>query len=306
MMLEKQHNRQHGAAVRTQDVYAPTPSSTPARHITVNSGCFRFVDERARAMKPLNVWYYQPYHLTPTTPIVFVMHGTRRDAQVYRDTWSVAAEREQFLLVCPEFCHADYPSGTYHLGNLMDAKRRPQPSSRWAFTMIEHLFDIIKQMTGNSGDGYTLYGHSAGGQFVHRMVLFMPTARFHTAIAANTGWYTMPTFDGTPFPYSLKDSVCTSTRLKHALQRRLVLLLGEQDTNPDDPTLRKTVKAQQQGTNRFERGQTFMKVAQHQAAQWGVSCNWRLETVPGVAHSDPDMMPVATQLINAQEQIARP
>ena len=60
---------------------------------------------------------------------------------------------------------------------------------------------------------YHIYGRSAGGQFVHRLALFVPEARCEAAITANAGWYTVPTFAGDGFPYGLKGSAATPADL---------------------------------------------------------------------------------------------
>jgi methyltransferase (TIGR00027 family) len=39
-------------------------------------------------------------------------------------------------------------------------------------------------LVGNKNPSYFIYGHSEGGQFVHRLVLFLPDARFARAVAA--------------------------------------------------------------------------------------------------------------------------
>src|SRR3712207_6943257 len=80
--------------------------------------------------------------------------------------------------------------------------RRPPRSTLFPYTtLFRSLFDFVREATGNPSEQYRIYGHSAGAQFVHRLALFVPEARFATAIAANAGWYTMPTFDGKKFPY---------------------------------------------------------------------------------------------------------
>jgi hypothetical protein len=262
--------------------------------ILPGAGAFSFVDDR----RSMTVWYHRPSLFSTHTPIVFVMHGVKRDADLYRDNWKGAAERLGFLLVCPQFSKEDYPRRrNYQLGNLVDRAGRPIPKERWAFSVIERLFDAVRDMTGNTSERYCIYGHSAGGQFVHRLVLFVPEARFAVAVAANTGVYTMPTFGGDVFPYGLRGSGITAELLERAFGRRLVVMLGEEDTDPQDPFLRRSRRARRQGRNRLERGQLFYATAEREAARMGTTLNWTLETVPGAAHFDELMMPAAAQAL---------
>ena len=260
------------------------------------AGNFHFVDDRNSADKSLTVWYYRPLHISAAiAPIVFVMHGAKRDADNYRDNWRDAAKRFGFLLICPELAQPNYPRAAYQLGNLVDGAGEPLAEEEWTFGMIERLFDCVREATGNTSEQYCIYGHSAGAQFVHRLALFVPAARYATAIAANAGWYTMPTFDGKRFPYGLKDSGSTPERLKKAFGKRLVILLGERDTDADDPYLRRSKGARRQGINRFERGHTFYTTARGKAAELGMRSNWELVTVPEAAHLDPQMIPAAAR-----------
>lgn len=272
-----------------------------ARDIEVppGAGAFRFAGDRGRP--PINVYYHRPPELPDTAPVIFVMHGVKRDADVYRDTWSAAAGRHGFLLFCPEFSKAGYPRRAYQLGNLVDAGKRPLPEGEWSFGEIEDLFDAVRGATGNTSAGYRIYGHSAGAQFVHRMTLFMPWARFETAVAANAGWYTMPEFGGR-FPYGLRRSPATPETLGRAFGRRLVVLLGERDTDASDPHLRNSSRAKRQGESRLERGRAFHAAARAGAGKLGVPLNWELQTVPGAAHLDHQMAPTAARILLADRE----
>ena len=66
-------------------------------------------------------------------------------------------------------------------------------------------------------------------------------------------------------------------------------MLGEEDTDPDDPELRKTAEAEEQGDTRFERGHNYFKAARAEAEELQTPFNWRLATVPGAHHSDKQM-----------------
>jgi poly(3-hydroxybutyrate) depolymerase len=270
-----------------------------AAPIAPGAGSFQFIDALGNADRPIRVWYYCPEQPTPTTPIMFVMHGVQRDGKRYRNEWQVYAQEYNFLLICPEFDDKNYPTDAYQWGNMFDAHMHPIPESKWTFTAIEHLFDYVKSATGDTSPTYFIFGHSAGGQFVHRFVLFMPHARYARAIAANPGWYTMPSYTGHPFPYSLRDSNFPEVSLKESLGRNFLLMLGEQDLDPNDPEIRKTSEAEEQGATRFERGHNYFQAAQAAAATLHAQFNWNVATVPGAHHSDKQMAGAAIlQFVN--------
>lgn len=243
------------------------------------------------------VFLTRPLGLAPDRPIVFVLHGVRRNAAEYRDQWHDLAEENDFLLVVPEFSDRDYPGPeAYNLGNLFDGAGRLRSPGEWSFSRIEPIFDEVRRRYGMTGEGYVIYGHSAGAQFVHRFVYFVPDARIGTAVAANAGWYTMPSF-GTPFPYGLDGSPLGFVQLFGALERPLTILLGEQDIDPDDPSLRRTPEALAQGPHRFARGQAFFAAAREAAEASGAQFGWRLETVQGADHDNRLMAPAAVRYL---------
>lgn len=258
-------------------------------------GSFRY-QTSAGGARGIDVRFYRPPGLTRDAPILFVMHGTKRNATDYRHAWAPMADRYGCMLLCPWFPRRSYPGRGYHRGGVLDRDGAPRPASAWTFTQIERLFDMVRDATGNTSRGYQLYGHSAGGQFVHRLALLLPETRLVAAVAANAGWYTMPTFDGR-FPYGLAGSGVTAATIGAALGRPLTVLVGERDVAPDDPYLRTSRRARKQGANRFERAHAFLAAARAEATRLGTGCAWRLETVPDAAHVDADMMPTAARVL---------
>jgi hypothetical protein len=77
---------------------------------------------------------------------------------------------------------------------MLDASGRIQQKSTWAFTAIERLFDAVREALALRRNDYDIVGFSGGGQFVHRLVLFLPEARFHRAVAASPGRYVFPSW----------------------------------------------------------------------------------------------------------------
>jgi poly(3-hydroxybutyrate) depolymerase len=272
---------------------------TARAEIPVGKSDFVFVDERGSADKPLRVWIYRPAAYTVDSPIVLVMHGKLRNAEDYRKPWIPLAEQQHCLVVAPEFSEQYYPnSHGYNYGNLNTKDGRPIEKSKWAFTALEHLFDHIRALTGTNRTTYHIFGHSAGSQFVHRMVFLLPEARIAKAVAANAGSYTMPQA-GIKYPFGLGGTKLTEADLARPFQVPLVVLLGEADTDPNDELLPREPEAMAQGEHRFARGHTFFRAAQAAAARLKTPFKWTLATVPGVGHDNALMAPAAAKALFA-------
>ena len=275
-------------------VWTPAWSKTaaaagPTIAIAPGAGSFSFADEQGDPSKQMTVYTYLPKGLKPSAArIVFVMHGHGKNAEGYRDTWIEHADKYQFMVVVPFFDEKQWGSGDYSYASVITKGGKLQAASMWSFNVIEHLFDAIKATTGNHCPNYFIYGHSEGGQFVHRLVLFLPEARYAKAVAANPGWYTLPTFD-VKFPYGLDGSPATQASLKKSLGRQFVLMLGERDTDPNHKDLRKTPEAIAQGVNRFERGQNFFREARQRTIQLGCTFGWQIKVVLEAAHQNSRM-----------------
>jgi pimeloyl-ACP methyl ester carboxylesterase len=149
-------------------------------------------------------------------------------------------------------------------------------------------------LSGSTAERYFLFGHSAGAQFVHRMVLFQNPSRIALAVTANAGSYTMPDFD-VEFPYGLKHSDLTDTRLKAALEVPVLILLGENDTDPNDKYLPKVPEAMAQGPTRLTRGHHFFSAAEAAAQRLNIPLRWTKSIVPGVGHDNALMAPSAAR-----------
>ena len=269
---------------------SPSRETNP---FSVIRGSFEF---RGWAGPPIRVWFTTPRKLDRNTPVLIVMHGARRDADNYRNQWHDLARREGFLLLVPEFSKEAFPKDAYTLGNVFNASGQQNPEEEWAFSAIDPLFDYVRDTLGLSRDRYDLYGHSGGSQFVHRFLYFKPKAKVARAVAANAGWYTMPDYE-VPFPYGLKDSGVSRAHLATLFGRRVLVLLGDKDTNPNHSSLRRTPEAMRQGPHRFARGQAFFALAKERVAEYGVPFRWQKRTVHGADHNNALMAPVAAAML---------
>jgi pimeloyl-ACP methyl ester carboxylesterase len=277
----------------------------PASVLSPGKGSLTFTDPIVNPGKPLTVWYYLPGDKkADKIPILFVMHGTLRNGETYRDQWADIAQKQGVLLLVPEFSRDDYPGGKYNRGNVLGQNdEAPQPPDTWTFAVLERVFDRVKTLTGSSARQYDIYGHSAGGQFVHRLALLMPQARYRRAVAANAGYYTLPTIAGLdPYPFSLKATPATAETLKKDFGRELIILLGEEDRDPKDPDLYHSPEADKQGLHRFARGQYFYKMGKDAASAAGARFGWKLVTVAGVGHSNELMAAAAAESLYGKKR----
>jgi len=261
------------------------------------SGAFEFVDSEGNADRPIRVFYHRPKGFRKNGGIHFVMHGVKRNGKTYREKWIKFSETKKFLLLVPEFSKEHYPgSQSYNLGFMTTPSGKPRDKSQWSFTAIERIFDHVVAENELGTKKYSIYGHSAGGQFVHRLVLFLPEARYKLAIAANPGWYTMPD-QKTPFPYGLGNTEINEVQLKKCFKKKFVLLLGAEDTDSNDKYLRKTPEANAQGPHRYARGKEFFRQSRSLAKEMQVKTLWKMQAVRKVGHSNSKMTVAAAKMV---------
>jgi poly(3-hydroxybutyrate) depolymerase len=234
--------------------------------------------------QPLTVWYYRPAGLSADDRVVFVMHGVNRNADAYRDAWVRHAQDQRFLLLVPDFSRALFPTTeSYNFGEPVGNQRESS-----SFAVIDRAFDQIAPMTPIRRKTYTLFGHSAGAQFVHRFLTYWPSERVEMAIVANAGAYVMP-LESEAYPYGLGGRPIGEAGLRALFARPMIVMLGEADIDPNHRFLPRAPGAMRQGAFRLERGKSYFETAKAEAARLGAPFAWRLITVPGVAHDQEKM-----------------
>jgi pimeloyl-ACP methyl ester carboxylesterase len=213
------------------------------------------------------------------------MHGSSRTAKEALDIGSEYSKKNNFILLVPEFSEKNYPGDTYAFGCMIDSTGKVLEKSSWAFTSIEKIFDKIKNELQLTTNTYDILGHSAGGQFVHRMVLFAPQSRFRRAVASSPGKYAFPSLS-IQFPYGYKGILFDTSVIINAFSRDFILILGDHDT---DDKLREK-EAMNQGKNRFARGLRFFAAGTEEANMIKAPFLWRLRIVYGADHSPYHMV----------------
>jgi len=269
-----------GIAVSLVTRGPPAAPEASAAVSEVEFGDFEFRDERGRRDRPIHVWFARPRDVGPDSRVLFVLHGDSRTGQIARDSIARRTEARRFIVVAPQFRQAEYPGEAYDLGGMVDSSSELQPRADWALLLIEHLFHQLRERWSLTSTSYDIIGHSAGGQFVQRLVLFVPEARFRRAVASGPGTVAVPdeTIDA---PYGLRGVSLPPRMLETSLTRDFVLVVGERDIAEG---ARPRVVLEQ-GKTRVSRAFRLFAIAHEAAVERGVPLTWRLRVVPKLDHS---------------------
>lgn len=221
---------------------------------------------------------------TPDRPVVIVMHGMGRNGDEYCDAWVPAADRHGLLIVAPTFPSESWPgSRLYNDGHVREEDGAVRPRASWSNAIPATVFGWLRAAGLTTRERPMLWGHSAGGQFVHRLVALQGADGFEAIGAANAGWYTAPTLDR-PYPEGLGGLGQDDAAIVRWLAAPMVIFAGDQDIDTTADNLPRHAAALAQGPNRFARAHAMLATGQDEAARRGVPCGWSVVVVPGVGH----------------------
>jgi len=253
-------------------------------------GDFEFRDERGRRDRPIHVWYARSKGMAAEPRIVFVLHGDSRTGQMARDSVARRLQSQPFIIVAPHFRETEYPREVYDLGGTVDSNGVLQPRADWALLLIEHLFDELRNRWSLTSNTYDIIGHSAGGQFVQRLVLFVPEARFRRAVASGPGTLALPD-EKISAPYGLGGVPMGSGGPATSLSRDFVLVVGERDI----VETARPAAVLALGANRVSRAFRFFAAAHEAAVRSGIPLVWRLRVVPNLDHAPMENLAIDLQ-----------
>ena len=195
---------------------------------TPGANSLRYIDP-AFPDRPLVLHAARPREYEVGTPIVFVHHGVNRNGRDYRDYWLDLVDEAGILAISIEFPEPSFPEYLwYHFGNLHAKDGTPNPREAWTFGIDGRLFEELRAQGVTTLAGYGLFGHSAGGQFVHRMLSFGFRDRVVIAVSANAGTYAMPDL-ATPWPFGLGNTDVDTEALRALLAFPITVMAGTED-----------------------------------------------------------------------------
>lgn len=257
--------------------------------------------------KTIVVHYYFPSNFEPASKVLFVLPGAGRNGDDYRDAWIANSEKYKVLVLSLEYSENHYPGfWNYNLGgmitdvNIQDMTYKiNQNTNEWIYNDFDRIFEKVQAAMGLTANDYDMFGHSAGGQLLHRFAIFNPQNKANRILASNSGWYTVPT-DAEVFPYGLLDLEILEDELAASFNSKLILFLGEEDNaNETRGSLRRSPEADKQGLHRLARGIYFYNESKKIAKRLNFSANWQLEIIPGIGHDYSGMSTAAAEFLYA-------
>ena len=271
-------------------VWAMLTSTVCARIDVPGEGVFTYADYAPYADKPIDVHYFIPSDGDAATmPILFVMQGADRGWTYLMKTWKQDAQKYRFIVVIPVFTKELYPVEEYQEMGVFAEDGTLNAPERTAAILIDKLFERFRDEIGGRQQRYSFYGHSAGGQFVHRALLLHDSPYVERSVVGSPGWYTFPDNSEMRYPYGVTDlPYINEDDLRRFVTREAWVQVSDGDTLRES-FLRKTPEAELQGRNREERGKSFYASLCKTAADLGVENGWKFVEEHNVAHHSSGM-----------------
>lgn len=260
----------------------------------------------------LTVHYVRPQGFSASSPILLVIPGAGRNSDDYRDAWIDAACTSGTLVAALGYPEEYYDFAAYNMGGTISNLHFDNPSfSRvsetattitlddadirfdvvthrpdWIFDDFDRVFEQLVQTTESEQEAYDIFGHSAGGQILHRFAIFAPRSKARVIIAANSGFYTFPDLSQA-LPTGIQATGLTETDLSQAFGTHLVLMLGalDNDDQAGGTLLHTPYIDQSQGLGRLDRGKRFYEHARDEAEGIEAAFHWQIQVIDGIGHN---------------------
>ena len=173
---------------------------------------------------PMVVFTYRPVGCSDPS-LLLVFHGIARNARTYRDNARALADRLCLLVVAPLFDRQAFPGWRYQRGGIVKGAA-VQDARDFTGRLVLDLVDWVRQQEGRP-IAYSLFGHSAGGQFLDRLAAFVPTEA-RRIVVANAGSYVFPSLEiDAPFGLGkVYSGAQGEAALRRYLEQPLTIYLG--------------------------------------------------------------------------------
>jgi pimeloyl-ACP methyl ester carboxylesterase len=279
-----------------------------------------------QGMLPLYVSRDWERPLPGVTRAVMILHGLRRNADVYYRSAQMAQAAageagRSAILIAPQFLEDidvdafHLPSDTLHWSQEAWEGGEPAlgPSHASSFDALDailarladrRLFPDLKQVViaGHSGGGQVVQRYAIAGRGETALTREAIAVRYVVANPSSYAYFSPERPDGAiaawchgynNWKYGMDRrppylAAASPAELEQRyVARKVIYLLGTRDINPEHPVLDKSCMAEAQGATRYARGHAY---AAMMAARDAGTPNHLIWEVPGVAHNGQKML----------------
>lgn len=209
-------------------------------------------------------------------PVLVCVHGISRNAEEHARHFAPLAEAHGVVVVAPLFAPPEF-ADYQRLGREGRGQR--------ADLALHALLAALHREEGVAEARIHLFGHSGGGQFVHRYVMANPdrVARF---VVSAAGWYTQPDADH-PFPLGVgANPLLPDLHLDPDAFLRVpgCVMVGQGDVRRGRSLRTGPVVDAVQGANRVERARRWVAAMNRAAVRRGLPTPIDLHVLPAAGH----------------------
>jgi len=248
--------------------------------------------------KRTTMFYTMPQTVNNETKVLFAMRpeslNDRSDAEGTINTMRYLSETENIIVIVPEFERNTFPAAEYQRLNIPGNIENPE---RWMPREIDNMYlDFCRRFNIRAGK-YILFGQSAGAQFTHRATMLSQSSLMDYSIAANTGTLTFPD-EQTDYILGIRDLLPFHRNLINGnFARRMYILIGNQDNDPNHWALSSSAGAARQGNSRYERMLNFYQASKDYCERYNLPFNWELIIMDGVGHGTAGTRPYVIDIV---------
>ena len=230
----------------------------------------------------VEILYRLPKEINENTKVIFIIHGNSRDVERYINLWLEPSKDKNVILVAPHFTRSNYSNfGTLQIARSSGKILKNQSNN--LKNSLSLFFTYFKNKYNLQTSTYSIFGFSAGSQFIHRYLLFSDDIQVDRVVLGSAGWYTF--LNDEPYPYGMRDMPIERERYEWYLSKEVLFILGAKDNDPNHESLNNSKGAKQQGSNRFERGQNYFKNLVIFSEENKIAFRWRYKVIEDLDHS---------------------
>lgn len=249
---------------------------------TLNASQINQVTFAAWNKPDVELLFVTPKLINQDTEVLFIIHGSSRDAKGYLELWLEKSKNMNVILIAPHFTKIHFPYYST-LGMATHSGKIIEDDNKLLNNSLSNFYSYFKNKYKLENVNYRVFGFSGGSQFVHRYLMYGVDKNISRAALGSAGWYTFINDD--KFPYGIKNMPLEPGRIEWLLSSKVLFFLGDKDDDSKHRTLNKALGAMKQGSHRYDRGLNYFDSLTSIGERFDIPFRWSFKLIKGVDHN---------------------